>query len=556
MASVYVDTNVYLDFYRHANHPLSVFQDLKKLGKRLLMPEQTIAEFERNRSEAIATALVQLAEVKVAWTAPPDMIGGLPEFAELSDARKRVNQLVDQIKRKIEKYAQDDASDDVLLAFRALTESARMLPTSGEIIQRAQHRKLLGNPPYSRGKHTIGDEVIWETLLDGCKEDLLLCTRDGTFLVHEPYLRAEYQRRGERKLTVTRELSAAQKSAGEDDTTIKIEETVVAEKRNEAARARQEAITDASRALNRVYGQGVSDAFRTYMGESAGAGVRRDFEYDGLSRAARLAREAMGDLGHLSAMDKISREAMGDLGHLNAIDKLGREAMGDLGHLNAIDKISREAMGDLGHLNAIDKLGREAMGDLGHLNAIDKLGREAMGDLGHLSAIDKLSREAMGDLGHLSAIDKLGREAMGDLGHLSAIDKLGREAMGDLGHLSAIDKLGREAMGDLGHLSAIDKLSREAMGDLGHLTQLDRTLRTAEGLDHLGDARRMQREARALPSGLDAPLSSFDQTHAGPPATAPSTSHPTLGAQASADSERSEQPTAIDKDDSDPNKPK
>ena len=360
MTSVYVDTNVYLDFYRHARHPLSVFKDLRKLGKRLLLPEQTIVEFERNRADAIAATLVQLAGTKIAWHTPPDMIGRLPEFNELDLARKRVGQLVDEITRKIRRYSQDDDSDDVLIEFRELCESAQRLPTSKRNIESAQHRKLLGNPPYSPGKHTIGDEVIWETLLSTCESDLLLCSRDGTFVTHEPFLRAEYQRHTGKRLTVTSDLAVAQKAGGQDDATIKKEEAVLAEQRQEVARARREAVTAASTVLRTAYGAGVSDAFRRYLGES---------ELDELVREELFSYGRVSDgLGRLSAFDMAHREPAGQFDHLTALEKAQREAAGQFDHLTGWEKAHREAVGQFGDLTAWQKAQREAAG-FAHLTA-------------------------------------------------------------------------------------------------------------------------------------------------------------------------------------------
>ena len=37
----------------------------------------------------------------------------------------------------------------------------------------ANNRKLLGNPPTSPDKHTIGDEIIWEMILENIKDDYI-----------------------------------------------------------------------------------------------------------------------------------------------------------------------------------------------------------------------------------------------------------------------------------------------------------------------------------------------------------------------------------------------
>jgi predicted nucleic acid-binding protein len=61
VASVYVDTNIFLDFYRRSGSSLAVFNDLRKLGHRLLFTEQTIEEFERNRASVISSAIKYLS---------------------------------------------------------------------------------------------------------------------------------------------------------------------------------------------------------------------------------------------------------------------------------------------------------------------------------------------------------------------------------------------------------------------------------------------------------------------------------------------------------------
>ncbi|MCE5339133.1 MAG: hypothetical protein LLF90_10680 [Methanomicrobiaceae archaeon] len=80
---------------------------------------------------------------------------------------------------------------------------------------RAHRRKLLGNPPKSTGADTIGDELIWETLLLNLEEDLIFITRDRTYRHHTAYLVQEVpgeDRRG--GLTITEHISGALKLVG------------------------------------------------------------------------------------------------------------------------------------------------------------------------------------------------------------------------------------------------------------------------------------------------------------------------------------------------------
>lgn len=297
MASVYVDTNIYLNFYRESGHSLEVFQDLRKLGNRLLFTQQTILEFERNRAKVITQAIDGLSALNFASSLPAHMIRALPEYAELTEARKRVATLIDAMKAKLKSYAADDGNDPVLTEFRALTASARTLPTTRENVQRAHERKLLGHPPSSDDKATIGDELIWETLLDGCADDLVICTHDKTFRQNEPVLRGEFQRRHEMSLTVSGDLAAVVRAQGQDDSLIKKEEEALAEQRRKAAdvQASLLAASQALRSRDDYLGDGAS-----FIG-SAGL-MREDGEFTALLRTLRAQNEAFENSEFIKAI--------------------------------------------------------------------------------------------------------------------------------------------------------------------------------------------------------------------------------------------------------------
>ena len=73
----------------------------------------------------------------------------------------------------------------------------------------------MGDPPTSPDKHTVGDEVIWETLLALCGNDLIIVSRDRTFLDNESLLRSEFNIDGKRRLlAVTDRLGHALELAG------------------------------------------------------------------------------------------------------------------------------------------------------------------------------------------------------------------------------------------------------------------------------------------------------------------------------------------------------
>jgi hypothetical protein len=101
------------------------------------------------------------------------------------------------------------------------------------VIGKAQCRKLLGNPPSSPDKYTVGDEVILELLLANVKEDLIIVADDKTYSKNFPLLAEEYHQRTKRKLLlVTERFDHALEAIGQTPTP----DLVEAEKEEEKSR--------------------------------------------------------------------------------------------------------------------------------------------------------------------------------------------------------------------------------------------------------------------------------------------------------------------------------
>lgn len=215
MAKIYIDTTRLIDFYRVTDDKIVQLEELQKHKSNLVLTEQTIAEFRRNR----VTALKQLqAEFKKILDneRPPNaaIIQRLPaqkELIELSDKRRK--EIFDYLNQLINDEKTDPIARGVLSLYG--DPEVNIIDLKDVAIEKAHRRKLLGNPPCSPDKYTIGDEVIWELLLE-LKEDLIIVTRDSTYDNHFPILRDEYKdETGHNLLLVTGKLSEALKKIGE-----------------------------------------------------------------------------------------------------------------------------------------------------------------------------------------------------------------------------------------------------------------------------------------------------------------------------------------------------
>lgn len=110
-----------------------------------------------------------------------------------------------------------EESDPVLTAFEKLVSAAKVVGFDDALVERARRRKVLGQPPTSPDKHTVGDEVIWESLMTWKDDDLVIVTRDKSYLDNRAILKKEFfSATGKTLIEVTTSLAAGLKAVGQD----------------------------------------------------------------------------------------------------------------------------------------------------------------------------------------------------------------------------------------------------------------------------------------------------------------------------------------------------
>jgi hypothetical protein len=232
VAKIYPDTNRFVDFYRATHDNLDVFKALQGYKGSLVLTEQTITEFRRNRVRTLNWLVTEFAKTLKVGPYTTAVIQALPGFKDLttwSDAyKKKGKEVLEQLKQFSTNEKKDPVAQQVLAL--AADPAVTYLKLSDQAIKRAHRRKLLGNPPCSPDKYTIGDEVIWELLIENLKEDLIIVTRDNTFHDNLPLLSEEYQQQtGQTLLLVTKTFSEALETIGQTPT----QELIEAEKKEQ-----------------------------------------------------------------------------------------------------------------------------------------------------------------------------------------------------------------------------------------------------------------------------------------------------------------------------------
>lgn len=182
MLNLFIDTNIYLNFYHFSKEDLDKLGDLEKLINetaeiKLFVPSQVVDEYTRQREKVIHDALKEFdasSKFKI-----PALCKGYNEKDELEQAYNDFETKRNNLRRKISediKIKNLDADRKITNLFSASKESV-----SGEIEEIAKCRVAKGNPPGKKG--SLGDAINWEFLLKFVpdREDLYVVTSDDDY---------------------------------------------------------------------------------------------------------------------------------------------------------------------------------------------------------------------------------------------------------------------------------------------------------------------------------------------------------------------------------------
>ncbi|MCS4034878.1 DNA-directed RNA polymerase subunit M/transcription elongation factor TFIIS [Salinibacter ruber] len=192
MPIIFIDTNIYLDFYnRNAGHLSSLLDNLSDAQEYIFVPEQVENELDRNKLREASDSLKGYkSHISIDDFRYPEHI--------YSDRKEgpSINEKIDNLKAGSSHVEEkiDNISIDVLKKIRkgedSVTKKLEKLfqnseKASDEQISRAERRKKLGNPPGKKGD-PIGDELSWIQLIDKIDDtdnvgSVYIVTRDGDF---------------------------------------------------------------------------------------------------------------------------------------------------------------------------------------------------------------------------------------------------------------------------------------------------------------------------------------------------------------------------------------
>jgi len=155
MAKIYIDTNWLIDFYRVTDDKTVQLKELQKHKSNLVLTEQTIAEFRRNRVAALKQLQAGFNKILNSERPPNAAIiqklSAQKELIKVSDERRK--ELSNHLARLIADETSDPIARDVLVLFA--DTAVKKFELDDAAIEKAHRRKLPGNPPCSPYKYTI-----------------------------------------------------------------------------------------------------------------------------------------------------------------------------------------------------------------------------------------------------------------------------------------------------------------------------------------------------------------------------------------------------------------
>jgi hypothetical protein len=204
MINLFIDTNIYLNFYYFSEEDLKKLGDLQTLINKtneikLFVPSQIVDEYIRNRENKIKDALQRFEEATKKLTIP-NLCSGYSD--EIKEIKKYYSLFLDNKKKLIEKLKEDIRSKnlhaDKIIQDLFSKSKEKMIPA---ILSRATLRSNIGNPPGKNGSY--GDAINWEFLLNEIPsgEDLYFISDDKDYVsqldenVFLPFLFEEWQKK-------------------------------------------------------------------------------------------------------------------------------------------------------------------------------------------------------------------------------------------------------------------------------------------------------------------------------------------------------------------------
>ena len=229
-ALIFIDTNIFLDFYRIRNSDVSMkyLQEIEKHIDIIITSNQVEMEFKKNRQPVILESIGEIKKIGNVNISVPAILSDSKAVEMIKKSKKEIAVKQKQLKEKIERILKNPIyNDPVFKSLQKLFRNKSTINLNRESDQRFEIRELankrfnLGYPPRKKSDNSIGDAVNWEWIIK-CAETtgkhIIIVTRDSDFRCNydkesylNDWLQQEFKQRinQKRRIVLTDKLSTA-----------------------------------------------------------------------------------------------------------------------------------------------------------------------------------------------------------------------------------------------------------------------------------------------------------------------------------------------------------
>ncbi len=224
-ALIFIDTNIFLDFYRLSTDlQIEFLKLIKKNSHLIIFSTQVLMEYKKNRRKEILNTIANL-KTGIENIQYPAILreNDLKQIKDLQNKIKEVH--IQKIKKFNKIYTNPYEEDEVFKTIELLEDEKspyflfQKNPKSDEIFDLAKKRFLCGYPPRKKDDTTLGDAINWEWIVACCihsDKDIIIVSRDGDYgkrhngeFYLNDWLLHEFKKRTGKKIVLTSELSKA-----------------------------------------------------------------------------------------------------------------------------------------------------------------------------------------------------------------------------------------------------------------------------------------------------------------------------------------------------------
>ena len=192
-AIIFIDTNIFLDFYRIKSSDISLsYLDLiDKNHDKIITGNQIEMEFKKNRQKVILETIGKIKMPNWESLTPPAILSDAKPSDVIEKKKKEIAKQQKKLRDRILKILKNPATNDpVYQTLQRLFKNSSNLNLNREkkirftIRNLAKKRFILGYPPRKKEDNSIGDAYNWEWILkcvENSGKNVIIVTRDSDY---------------------------------------------------------------------------------------------------------------------------------------------------------------------------------------------------------------------------------------------------------------------------------------------------------------------------------------------------------------------------------------